>query len=370
MQTTVKNIMLFIAELNNFKNGTPEAKLAYGTACYINNKLHHLDELVESDRKEMHVNIWLERLYADLDQAYSIDSDNMSRTLAVQVGTVPVDYKWSVPIELDASASMLQYMGALLGDARLLEMTNCTTDLGLTDPWGTVDGVPRSALKKVFTPRLYGSMQDARTLLEREDVSKEDIVNYVPLIRKEEKLGAFGAANCFKDFIIKHCQPSEDMTVTIGSEDFNIKCNRYKSLGDHQEWFKFLDSASGKEKVVPHYVTKQVPDLVAFKRYFVTLLVHNLDSQVADAVSEKTYDKYGWIIPIHDAFLVPPQAAEDVRQWYAEEITAIYQARKSILSNYFASIGITGSAQADWEALQAMAVPVSENFVCSPYALK
>ena len=370
MQTVIKNIMLAIAELQGYKVGTVEGKLQCGINAYITSKLHHLDSNDESDRSEIYENIWLERLYLDLDAAYGIDSDPLARTLAVDVGTVPVDYKWSVPIELDANASMLSYMGALLGDERLLTMTNSlVVGNKLNDAWSTVAGVPRGAVKVPYVPDLYGSMQTERTLLERsKKFSKEQIEEWIPLLKAEKTNGAFGLASMFKDFIIKHVKTKEVMDVVIGDDSFEITCNKWKDLGDHREWYIF-PTATG-EKMVPHYVTKRVPDLVAFKRYFVTLLIHNLDSQVANTVAAKVYDKYQWIIPIHDAFIVPPQAAEDVRYWYAEEITKIYRNRKSILANYFSSIGIDGSAQADWEALVAKVVPVEEDFTCSKYVLK
>ena len=368
MQTVIKNIMLAIAELQGYKVGTVDGKLQCGINAYITSKLHNLDGSNESDRSEIYENIWLERLYLDLDAAYGINADPLARALAVDVGTVPTDYKWSVPIELDANASMLSYMGALLGDERLLTMTNSlVVDDKLSDAWSTVAGVPRNAVKKRFTPSLYGSMQTARTLLERAKYSKEEIEEYLPLISAEENNGAFGLANMFKDFIIKHVKTKEVMDVVIGDDSFETTCNKWKSLGDHREWYIFPTATD--EKMVPHYVTKRVPDLVAFKRYFVTLLIHNLDSQVANAVAAKVYNKYQWVIPIHDAFIVPPQAAEDVRYWYAEEITKIYRNRKTILANYFSSIGIDGSAQADWEALVAKVVPVAD-FTCSKYVLK
>lgn len=91
---------------------------------------------------------------------------------------------------------------------------------------------------------------------------------------------------------------------------------------------------------------------------------------MADYVTGKLYDKYQWVIPIHDAFLVPPQAAEDCKYWYAEALTEIYRNRKIILSKYFDSIGITGAAQAEWEAITAKVVPIHESFQCSTFALK
>ena len=273
MQTVVKNIMLAIAELNGYKVGTVEGKLQCGVNSYITSKLHDLDSNDEEDRSDIYENIWLERLYLDLDAAYGIDADPLARALAVDVGTVPADYKWSVPIELDANASMLSYMGALLGDERLLTMTNSlVVDDNLNDAWSTVPGVPRNAVKVPYMPELYGSMQTARTLLERsKKFTKEQIEQWVPLLSAEKSTGAFGLASALKDFIIKHVKTEEVMNVVIGDDEFEITCNKWRKLGDHREWYVFPTSTG--EKMVPHYVTKSTPDLVAFKRYFVTLLI-------------------------------------------------------------------------------------------------
>lgn len=80
-------------------------------------------------------------------------------------------------------------------------------------------------------------------------------------------------------------------------------------------------------------------------------------------------EKYGFCIDIHDAFLVSPIAAADVRKWYAECMDEIYENRTGILNNYFRSIGITSAAQAAWENLQKKVVPVT-NFKCRGEVLK
>ena len=118
-----------------------------------------------------------------------------------------------------------------------------------------------------------------------------------------------------------------------------------------------------------HTRTKRVADLDQFRRYFVTLLIHNLDSQVADSIMSKVMDKYGWGIDIHDAFLVNPEAADDVRTWYAQAITDIYDNRASILANYFQSIGIGAEAQSNWERVKQMVKPIN-GFKCRKMALK
>ena len=371
MRTECEAVFLFIAELTgSFKagSGTVEDKVACGEHDYITGHLPELDLSDEEDRKDLHEVIWLERLYAELDQYFRLpQADGMMRFLALDTKAYRDDtYEWSVPIELDASASMLQYEGILLGDKRLMEMTN-VIGTTLEDPW-KLEGMGRKMLKTAATPMLYGSSQTCYTLWQNAGIeyTKDDIELYT----KEMADGPFGLANLLKEFIINNSSPKTEMRVQIGEEKFDISCNRYRNVGEKTKAYKAWDSIDRKYNIVLHTDTKKVPDLKQFKRYFMTLLVHNLDSQVADEVIGKVMDKYGWGIPIHDAFLVSPAAAADVRKWYAEELTKIYENREEILRNYFKSIGITGAAIEQWETLKSKIVPLEGEFKASPMALK
>lgn len=368
MQYTTKAQLLFIAELNSFKEGSEEDKIKFGLNCYAEHRLHELDLSDESDRAEQHENIWLSRLYNELDSAHNVCTA-LERKVALTIETISDTYQWSVPIELDASASMLQYEGALLGDKRLLAMTNCTTEDGITDPWGTIEGVPRMAVKKRFTPSLYGSSQTTEELLKNAKFTPSEIKQYKPLIEQEEHEGAFGLANKFKDFIINNAKPRETMTVHIWNEKFEVQCNRFKRIGEYSKFYKTYNTKTKRNKVFKNTHTKKVADLKQFRRYFVTLLVHNLDSQIADYVSGKLADKYGWVIPIHDAFIVPPQAALDCRTWYAEKLTELFDNRETILANYFKSIGITARAVKEWQEVKSSIHSV-DMFKCGLMALK
>lgn len=367
MQNTTKHQMLFIAELNGYGKGTTKDKLEYGMKCYANRNLHNLDLSVEKDRSELHENIWLERLYNELDEVHGVRTPE-ERILALQLESISDNVQWTVPIEVDATSSMLQYMGALMGSKSLLSMTNCIVDNDeLDDAWGVVEDVPRLAVKTIMTPRLYGSSVGALELLQNEaKLEGQDLGMFAKAILSSP---SYGLADSFKEFILKHVNPKEEMELHVWDEKFKVKCNHFKQVGEYTKYYKAWDTNDNKEKVFRNVHTKKVPDLKRFVRYFVTALIHNLDAQVANTVAGKLADKYGWIIPIHDAFLVPPQAADDCKKWYAEELTKIYQNRSTILTNYFASIGITGKAANDWENLTKRIDKV-EDFVCSPYALK
>ena len=69
--------------------------------------------------------------------------------------------------------------------------------------------------------------------------------------------------------------------------------------------------------------------------------MHNLDSQVANKICKEI----DWVLPNHDSFLVHPSDAFDVRKVYTNFMFKIYQNRKTILKEYFHSIGITEEYQ-------------------------
>lgn len=369
----VKAAMLFIAELNGFKAGTPKQKLHYGVTCWLSSTLHNPNYLTEAGRSEAHENIWLERIYNALDKHFNALPITKRKALEDRDALVYLaskhlqsNYEWNIPLELDASASMIQYIGALMGDERLLSMTNVIGST-LSDPWA-FEGIPRTQFKHAATPMLYGSSKACHELWQ--DKKHDYTLDQVQAFNQELNTGALGVANAFKEFVITNVKPKEHMLVHIFNEKFNIECNRYKHIGDHTDIFKLYDSETGHVKTFHHTTVKKVADLDQFRRYFVTLLIHNLDSQVANTVIGKVMDKYGWGIDIHDAFIVHPNAALDVRRWYAQELTNIYNNRHAILANYFASIGIGAEAQAQWNTVKSLVHPLTGAFKANLMALK
>ncbi len=362
MRSEVNAIMLFIAELTGSfvaGTGTKEDKIKCGQQDYITNNLLELDLNKEDDCKDLHENVWLERLYGELDEYFLIGSARSLRALSIAAEAYREEtYKWSVPIELDATSSMCQIIGILLNDKRLMNMTNVIGST-LEDAW-KVKGISRSKLKQVMTPKLYGSSQTP------EELWKKGKMKYtakdIKTVNDELQTGAFGLANAFKDFIINNCNPSAEMEIVIGKEEFGISCNKFRNVGEKLKAYKIWDSVDKQFNTILHTDTKKVPDLEQFRLYFVTLLVHNLDSQVMDYISGKLFDKYGWGIPIHDAVVCSPAAAADVRVWYNEALLDIHNNRKTILQKFFKSIGINALATEAWEKLKTKVVPFEGNF--------
>lgn len=366
--------MLFIAELNGFKSGTVKAKVQHGITCYLSSSLHEPDYSTEAGRSEAHENIWLERIYNGLDQHFQlVNSLFKTRALANKEALHFIarkhsnaTFEWNIPLELDASASMLQYIGLLLNDERLLSMTNVIGKT-LSDPWA-FEGIPRTQFKHAATPMLYGSSRACHELWQNKNHAYT--LDQIQLFNAELQSGALGVANAFKEFLITNCKPSETMQVRIFDEEFTIQCNRFSNKPTESTTiYKLFDTQTSSIRTLHHTTPDRVADLEQFRRYFVTLLIHNLDSQVANHVAQLAMEKYGWCIDIHDAFIVHPNMAKDIRKWYSQALTNISANRKTILANYFQSIGIGPEAQAQWDKVTNL-VHQAPAVKASPMSLK
>lgn len=396
-------VYLFIAELIGAKQKSMALKALEGKRCYEARELHNLDlvthqfvdqekqkeekKRAEHDRKELHENIWLERLYDELDRynefktsfyqsnfKYKIITQRLSRARVEKsiakieneikefIEANPVTgFNWTVPIELDCTASMLQIQGALLNHLPFLEKTNCFGS-ELQDIW-TVPGIPRKMFKDAATPMLYGSSQSVKALwvANKHNFTKEQLA----LANKELTKGTFAVAKLFKDFIIKNVKPKETMKVKIWGQEFTIKCNRYKHKGDYKVRYNIFDSASNKVKTIWHMHTQNIPDLEQFRRFFVTLICHHLDSRIMDFICRNI----NWIIPIHDASIISPIDAPETRELYCGQINKIHAERQTILSEFFESIGIDSSSAMDWKRVKDAIIPAI-GFSCQPMAMK
>jgi len=365
----IRDIFLFVAELNGYKAGTVTGKYRFGAQCYLEHTLPSADTTTEEGRKDLHEIIWLERIYKALDaqSAMPLPLVNILKRkgdIKSLLRNLDLSKSWDVPIELDASASMLGYIGCLLGDARLLEETNMH-GTALSDPWQR--GMNRTMFKHAATPLLYGSSRSCENLWKSKKHKYTD--KDVTLFINELNRGSLGVAVALKDLIISYCKLQPEMAINVAGEKFNIECNRYRNVGEETKTYTIYDSVDRLLRTIHHTTTKKVPDLEQFRRFTVTCLIHNLDSQVANKVTQSVIERYGWCLDIHDAFLVHPSAAKYCRARYAQEMQCIYDNRKQILADYFASIGIGPEAQASWNALQAKVVPVT-NFKCRPTVLK
>jgi hypothetical protein len=272
-----------------------------------------IEKMKESnDYSDLHVIIWLSRIYDGLD--------NYDESKG-----------WNIPIELDALASMLQLTAVLTNDHEYMKRTNMI-GTQFSDAW-SVPYCSRNHVKKAVTPKLYGSNAEPKELWDKNKLQYTQ--EQLNKISEEIRTGIYANANNFKDFIIGNVKPKAQMEVDIWGHKFTIFCNRFKPGRTTEKTYWIYTSAQGLMKKVVHH-SGLIPDLDQFKRYFQTLLLHHLDSRIADTICAEM----DWVLPNHDAFTVHPNDASKVREIYTRELYKVYKERRKILFNYFSSIGI------------------------------
>ena len=303
----------FVAELLGIKCDTKEERRTAGRQAIVDKTLHTLDLSTVEGREDLHENIWLERIYANVEV---YDGSN-----------------WIVPIELDFTASILAIEGTLLGDYKYMDLTNIVGDV-LKDAW-TIEGVSRKQVKACMTPILYGSSETIRNLWSHRDIKFTE--EQVQTMSSELTEGRFKLANMFKNYIIKNVQVDSSMTVTVWNDTFEIKPNRYRNVGEFVQKYNIYDTSEARVITIRHTHTKRVPDLGQFKLYFPTLLVHGVDSQISDEIAESL----DWCIDIHDAWIVHPADANKVRVKTVEQLKKLHSNRDIVLGDFFRSTGIS-----------------------------
>ena len=238
-----------ISELLGYRGKNIEDKIQFGQHMYIVRELPSYEEMEFNDNYEdLHVRIWLERIYANID-SYE-------------------ETGWYVPIELDALASLIQLVAVLTNDYEYMKKTNMV-GTEFEDIW-TVPYCSRKHIKKALTPKLYGSGKHTRDLW---DANKLDYnQKQLNQISDDISHGIYANANNFKDFIIGNVQPDERMKVKVFEEEFYIECNRFKWEETLQLNYFVYTSQQGIMKKVIRTVNL-VPDPNQFKRFFMTLLL-------------------------------------------------------------------------------------------------
>ena len=295
-------IAAFVAEINGFKGGTWEMKVARGRL--------DMEERFISDSLELHEKIWIERIYDNIDR-YTDDG-------------------WDTPIEVDMTACGIGILGVLTNDHSFMNGTNIIGEK-LEDIW-TVPGLTRNMVKKAITPILYGSSQTPNELWDMHDYPYTQ--KQINIINHELFEGKFRNILGFKEHVIGKVQPKESMNIKLWNDEFTIFCNKFKWGVMTPQRYGFLDAKGRLKNVIKE--TEMTPDLQSFKLYFATLCLHNIDSQIANHVCENM----DWVIPVHDAFNVNPNEALVVRNMYVDKLRELYVNRKQILKDFCASIGI------------------------------
>ena len=293
-------VALFVAELLGIKTKTWKEKVSLGYEAWRNQSM---------PKTFSHESMWLERIY-------NADINN-----------------WSIPIEVDAQCSVVQYFACLRNDHELMDSTNLIRPDHLGDAW-TIPGLSRTQVKKFMTPQIYGSVQDPEDLWLRNGVKYT--IKQLTKARSLLEEGRFKGILDMKNDIINGASMKDAFKVHIGDEIFTITCNKFKE--DEEESQEYMVYSSDHNRLMPvRRIVKHTPDLERFRTYTATCLIHNLDSQVANALCLRHHSIF--MLPNHDAFILHPNNAKDVRNSYVDIMyNMVYKRRKQILQNYLNSI--------------------------------
>lgn len=387
----LRNKYLFIAQLCGFKSGSAHAKEQFGRVCYYDGV--HAHDPVE--------NLWLLNTYEDLNNMFaerfeSTRYERHSRICDYKIDTnwhkarVPAmieelkalelsivtssTYKWVFPIEIDMSASVIGYIGLLLGHKPYLDRCNITQG-DLTDAWGHDIITNRDQFKTAMRP-MYGSQMSAKDMWNDMDIkyTAEEVLAF----QQELTVGEFAPAMAMKDFIINNSRMQPEMRLVVNGESTLTYCNKFHNIGETTSMFDLYDTATNSIRRVHNTEIKQVPDLKSFKRYGQTGNIHHLDGQVMDNTVDAVIDQFGWVIDIHDAMVLCAESADYARDIYANGRTAtepslmqIYTNRNSILSEYFTSLNIPASKVSEWKSTVVPLIqPLTEPLIINPLVLK
>lgn len=321
--TYLDNAYLAIAELVSGFNPSIEAKLLLGQQYFIERRYH-----VNPSNDDLFENIWLERLYNDI--ASYLDNPT---------------HEFTTPIELDFSSSNMVIIGLLLGHSDYIDHTKYM--------W-SIDGLSKLHVKKAQTPYVFGSRAPITKLWKKANLGYT--VDQVKLMKHHQAHGKYVVANELKDILVMHSQPTATMKLHVFNEQFIVECNRFKHVGDTTKQYVVYNTSTKQFQIIAHTNVVNVPDLPRFRTYFPTGLIHNLDSQMMNAMCSSMQ----WILPIHDAGLVALAEAPKFRQLAVQQMERIYANRESILQNYFKSINLDEAGWTKYAKLQAKVRKLNE----------
>ena len=255
------DIYAFISELLDYRGKNYKDKVTYGQCMYICRVLPSFEEMqLNNDYDKLHNLIWLERIYHNLDTYENTG--------------------WNVLIEGDVLASMIQLLAVLTNDTVYMKKTNMIGKGDFQDIWSS-NYISRTHIKKVVTPKLYGSRQSPKTLLDKNKLTYTQ--TQLNKIKKDISHGIYKNANTFKDFILDNVICQSKMTLHIRDEKFDIECNRFKLMYvTEKDYYIYTTYQDIIKKVTQS--TNLIHDLNQFKTFMITALLHNLDSQIANTI--------------------------------------------------------------------------------------
>lgn len=258
------------------------------------------------------------------------------------------NHLWSVPLEIDQSASVCSYIGAITRNRNLLEITNSIGHDKISDPW-TIGNIPRDAVKLVQQV-FYGSGKSLREIMSAEgfQVEEKDIRE----VMKALNSGVFKIAKMYSE-ACKSGSPASSITVNCGVDSYTF-FNQHPLEEEDEEGHKrpvgvYEDVTYGHINPLTKKVgratfkimTKKVLDKDRIRSLYPTSLIHHLDAWTMAQVVQFFYDNGYWMIPNHDAVFCHPNQVTNVQHIVKECLFKIYNT--DVLKSYLTSIGAANS---------------------------
>ena len=246
-------------------------------------------------------------------------------------------------------------IGLLLNHSAYVDHTNYMWE---------IPGLSKLHIKKAQTPYVFGSQAPITKLWKKSKLKWT--ADQVKLMKYHQTHGKFAIANMFKDIIVNHCQPEAVMNLNVDNEHFTVECNRFKYVGDTTKQYVVYNSTTKNLEVISHMSVVKVPDLFRFQTYFVTGIIHNLDSQIMDFMC----NLMEWVLPIHDAGIVTIAEARKFKHLASDKMKDIHSRGYEIVYNYFKSINLDDAGWKKFALLVKLVKELKGNMNITPWLLK
>ena len=257
------------------------------------------------------------------------------------------NHLWSVPLEIDQTASVCSYIGAITRNRGLLEITNTIGHGKISDPW-TIGNIPRDAVKLVQQV-FYGSGKSLREIMSAEgfQVEEKDIRE----VMKALNSGVFKIAKMYAQ-ACKSGSPASVITVNTGVDQYTFLNQHYKieeidgetrKVGVYEDTtYAHINPLTKKVgRATFKVMTKMEQDKDRARSLYPTSLVHHLDAWTMSQVVEYFHNNKLWGIPNHDAYFCSPNDAQKVQDIVKNCLYKIYST--NVLESYLTSIGAINS---------------------------
>lgn len=257
------------------------------------------------------------------------------------------NHPWSIPVEIDQSASVCSYIGAITRNKGLLEITNSIGHGKISDPW-TIGDIPRGAVK-LLQQVFYGSGKSLREIMSDEGFKAEE--KDVREVMKALNSGVFKIAKMYAQ-ACKSGSPASTITVNTGVDQYTFLNQHYKieeidgemrKVGIYEDTtYAHINPLTKKVgRATFKVMTKMEQDKDRARSLYPTSLVHHLDAWTMSHVVEYFHNNGLWGIPNHDAVFCHPNQVANVQCIVKECLFKIYNT--DVLKSYLTSIGAANS---------------------------